>query len=71
MDSLKAGRLQDWGPGYIALSCHLRKDSLERVSILTILTIHIYLFQVGDDINDLEGSITGPPDTPYAGGKFW
>ena len=32
---------------------------------------HIFFLQVDDDMNDLVGSFPGPPDTPYAGGKFW
>ena len=25
---------------------------------------------IGDDLNNWMGSVTGPPDSPYAGGKF-
>ncbi len=31
----------------------------------------VYFFiQVTDDLTELAGTIAGPPDTPYAGGKF-
>ena len=38
---------------------------------MLFLKVKFNLFhQVADDLTELAGTVAGPPDTPYAGGKF-
>ena len=38
---------------------------------MLFLQVKFNLFhQVADDLTELAGTVAGPPDTPYAGGKF-
>ena len=51
-------------------SRRIQREYLEFVRIEEISAYGIQLGLVGDDFTELEGTIEGPPDTPYEGGTY-